>query len=877
MTSVGSALFDINDDGEDHGYAGTNGEVFRLKLRQPAGAGSVIFQVYREGSDPALGIAANPPRASSDAPLITLVGTSSGGAVSPATPADEVEGTLPVSGSHSYIIRCIRDRGQRTLSSGRVVVDPSLVHERGIYIPAGTGLRKIVATETNQFGIEGWAEPLNALIANGTTSGSFLAPGTGAVARSVSSRLSDEIYVTDYMTAEEITDAYDGTFLFDHQPAIQQAIDYALFRSEALGEAAGPRVMLPAGVLRCDRTIHMNYGIDFRSVQLIGHGIRQGGTYSKSACGTSLVAFFDDAPLIAVQGARDPVIRDMSLYQELVGAHILNVCQNDPASMAHLSPAAWVDASFPASASSRYAPQCAIAVDPYSGVAPGTAYPAVDYPDFLGVVPQYGKGFSRNLLVENVMIWGFVVGIAQQPCNADANGDFTKLRRVEFYFCVYGFSWGNTQARSNALYDCIFAYVHTALASTVHGLQIGNPQISVYSCSFEIGYQLFDIGNLNYGNGPLFVGCFGEALYRLGRGNAGNAFRQGGMRFQNCEWGFSWWSRYGVPTHVLEWLDHSGLCIFDTCFFYMPDAIGYLGFKATGTSNEGEPARCFKFVNCQVDGQSIELDEEYQRSAYNATQRIVVSNASCCMDEYSVHTGHLANIDTGEQSVPRLIATPARAPRVYGVPVYASRVKCATHGADPGIPVGWKAANLPAATVGAIDGRLLEVTYDGSVTTASLMHTGGDVGDVVISADNGIAFLVRSRTGSAVLLEAMNGYDKDENFLESLPGSTTLWPINCRRYTLAGVVYADITAESEVMTNVIMASGSFANIPTLFTVGDFLYVDTDVETIIQPTQANIVSWDNTAKTITFGGDFMVTQQRRRIAIFVRPALPNVAA
>lgn len=877
---MGSALFDIENDGEDHGYAGTNGQSFSLKLRNPNGVGSVMFQVYREGSDPALGIAANPPRASSDAPLITLVGTSSGGAVSPATPAGEVEGTLPVSGAHSYIIRCVVDRGQRTLPNGRVVVDPSLVHERGIYIPAGDGLRKIVATETNQFGLEGWAQPMNALIANGTTSGSFLPPGSGAVARSVSSRLSEDIYVTDFMTEEERAAVFapnDITFPVNHQPAIQKAIDYAMYRSAGPGVGAGPSVVLPGGVYRIDDTLHLGYGTEFRGVQFRGAGMREGGNFDVSGTGTVIIATFNDRPAIAIQGARSTVVDGMTIVQQRQGAHILGVAQNDAANMAHLDPAAWVDPTFPASASSQYAPLCAIAIDPYSGVRPGVSYPDVTYPAHMGggAVPQYGKLHSRNVLIQNVHINGFVVGVALQPCNDDANGDFVKLRRVSFRFCVWGYSWGNTQARVNALYDGVFAYVHTALTTTRHGRQTGNPQIAVYSTSFEIGMQICEILNLNYGQGPTFTGCFAESMYSIGKLQGGNAFRTGGARFQSCEFGFTWWTRYGVPTYVLIFDGTTMQCVLDNCFFYMAATRGgYLAFKGSGADDE--PAKSFRLTNCQRDGQDIDITDEYQRAAFNATMGIVVSRGSTCMDRFSVSSGHVSNIDTGAQETPRLNSEWQRAARVNCANVYATHIKALSAGADPGVPVRWKSAILPGAELVELDGRLLTVDMPG-ITTASLAQTGGDVGDVLVSTNNGVAFLVRSRTGTELLLEAMTGYDKDEELLESLPAECTFVPIHCRRYSIPTVVYADMTEGSDTLTNVLTGPGSYADIPANFTIGDYLVVDGDVDRCIQPQHARLASYDNGTKTLTFDGVFMYTQARRRITLWSRPPLPNVAA
>jgi len=155
-----SALFDIDDDGEDRGFEATPGEPFTLKLRSAAGATSVVFQTFDPGGFSAeLGIAGNPPRASKGAPTLSLEGATTGPAVSPSTVGGEVSGTIGAAG-HSYILRCVVNGGTRQLPSGALVPDPTLIHERGIFTRTPRGARKVVATETTQFEIDGWAGAL---------------------------------------------------------------------------------------------------------------------------------------------------------------------------------------------------------------------------------------------------------------------------------------------------------------------------------------------------------------------------------------------------------------------------------------------------------------------------------------------------------------------------------------------------------------------------------------------------------------------------------------------------------------------------------------------------------------------------------------------
>lgn len=163
---MASALFDVNADGGNQGFQATNAQVLTLRLRQqpPIGVNTLLFQVFDPaGFNPLLGIAANPPRASKSAPTLTIVGATAGQAVSPVSVDGSVNVTLPGTGSHSWIVRCVVNGGMKTLPSGDQVVDPTLIVERGIWIPTVLGARKVVCTETRQFSDGGWADALTDL------------------------------------------------------------------------------------------------------------------------------------------------------------------------------------------------------------------------------------------------------------------------------------------------------------------------------------------------------------------------------------------------------------------------------------------------------------------------------------------------------------------------------------------------------------------------------------------------------------------------------------------------------------------------------------------------------------------------------------------
>ena len=166
-----NALFDINGDGNDQGFTGSNGQAVAFKLRDdPApGVTSVLYQVFDPGLfDAGLGIAANPPRSSCDAPTIVLDNGagSTGQAVKTTAPTGTVTSAFPASGAHSYIVRCVVNGGQSVGPNGKLGPDARLIHERIIAVPNPLGTRKPITTETNQFEDDGWGQVMCDLVDN---------------------------------------------------------------------------------------------------------------------------------------------------------------------------------------------------------------------------------------------------------------------------------------------------------------------------------------------------------------------------------------------------------------------------------------------------------------------------------------------------------------------------------------------------------------------------------------------------------------------------------------------------------------------------------------------------------------------------------------
>lgn len=156
---MATAKFSINADTADQGFDADVDDVLLLRLKPlpVAGVSTVLYQVFApDAFSYELGIARNPPRASPGAPVLSLVGATTGQSVSPVAVDGTVSVTLPHTGSYSWIVRCIVNGGMVALPDGRTVVDPTLVHERMISIRDANGLRAVVPTETTQYSDDGW-------------------------------------------------------------------------------------------------------------------------------------------------------------------------------------------------------------------------------------------------------------------------------------------------------------------------------------------------------------------------------------------------------------------------------------------------------------------------------------------------------------------------------------------------------------------------------------------------------------------------------------------------------------------------------------------------------------------------------------------------
>lgn len=140
---------------ENRGFDAAAGEGLAFRLEDGASnrVQSFQIQVYSPTNT-------NSPRCTKGAPLLTLVGKTSGQSVEAATPSADITTTMPGSGVHGWMVVATVNGGVN--ADG--VVDPNYRFARMVVMRTGAGTRKMISLEATEYQPEGWAEAYNELV-----------------------------------------------------------------------------------------------------------------------------------------------------------------------------------------------------------------------------------------------------------------------------------------------------------------------------------------------------------------------------------------------------------------------------------------------------------------------------------------------------------------------------------------------------------------------------------------------------------------------------------------------------------------------------------------------------------------------------------------
>jgi len=628
-----------------------------------------------------------------------------------------------------------------------------------------------------------------------------------------------------------VDDAHPGT---DNTTAIQAAIDYSIYGS-------GKRhVTILGGRYRTTATLQAGYGTagNYDSVVIEGVGYRYRGEAVFS--GTSLHPSQTDSPCINFQGGRGSVLRGMAIIGKLgsyITAHHLAGDGGTP-DLDDTVSSNWTDTSLGSNTDSRYAPYAGIAVDAYSGTRPGTSYPDVTYPSFLGATSQYGKLTSQDVLIEDVFIEGFIVGVANQPSDTDSNGDFTNLNRVYVSRCKWGVSVGNSQSRNFGLSNVKGSYLYAMLTNDKHGKQLGKFGGAITNLSLYGGViNIFEFRNF-YAEPIHFVNFYGESLWRIGTIATGTTNTRS-VIFTAGEFSFGAQNdTRGYPANVLSDAAYGGLDMqFRGCYFINYNSVA--SFYMRGVTFDGSYFR-------RDDART----NTYEQIAHNALVGGLVTFQLETPDRSRLKLDPY-NLDSGSKlGAPYSTRRWMRSTRLHCIPFYCEQVSSYQEawdvlgGSGGGPPrLADRVVSKTSLSTCSLSGRTLTVTF-ASRSNTLFMQCGPEVGDVLWDDETGTTFFVRSRTGTTILAEMQNNYKSAgggtwTTVTTFSTNSGNLWFRNARYYTPQYYLRGDATAGSAVLTNCARDDGYTGFITGDIATGDALAVLDTMDQWVSSTQAVI--------------------------------------
>ena len=705
----------------------------------------------------------------------------------------------------------------------------------------------------------------------------FLASGTGASQRTVLDKLRDVVSVKDFGAV--------GDGVADDTAAIQAAIDWVMYRNLAWNATKplpnGGSVYIPAGIYRITDTIQLGYGMSYGSVKIYGDGRRYRGENNYYFSGTAIIADFNDRPAIAVNSGRGTSIESMTIRGQMDSYCIAQNLGNPSVTpgVDDRVAANWVDPAFPASASSRYAPYCAIAVDPYAGPRPAVSYPDVVFPSWLNWTQQYNKNFSQATIIRDVEIGGFVVGVAVQPGDADGNGDYTRMANCFVEYCQYAISVGNSQARDFQVSDTIFFTIFAGIVTGINGRQSGDPSFDVRNCSFLHMMWWALVPTMALGGCMAFRNCYCESQYGIGKFNEfGGGSTVNSVTFDECDFNFQLWPTRGIPTSPFTF-GALGACTFNGCTFYPPQIPDNpLTGKTPNIIYINGDAENIAVTNCFVYT-GFEASFLYEKQAINATGGLVFRVAQNNLANWSIRTPPFYNMSTGNKVniIARLDNMRTQnCTRTTCLPVYAQHACAAFY--DPGFALplrpGIQEAKTAFASVSQ-SGNTVTLDVTGGLTADDLFQTGGDVGDIIIDTSTATVFIVAARTGLVLTLKAQNNLDSSGNLAVTISlASGNIARMNCRLFTLQYAQFGDLSNSSATISNIACGDGFPRNLNSAtlgVQIGDAVFAP-GINGFVSAANAYITNV--TSNSIVMTGNARYTQARERLTLFVKKPTPN---
>lgn len=706
--------------------------------------------------------------------------------------------------------------------------------------------------------------------------GSMVEEDSGAVIRSGSRRyVINELRITPQMFGA----AGDGNV--DDTKAIQKAIDFVSYKSK------DREAYFPGGMYKITNTIHLGYGVNVAGSPYVTLRI-SGTSGGRGTQGTKIIPTMRDRPAFAVTSGRQVRIGNITFVGDSYVQATAKLLFPTKVAAAN-EKSTWRNPKWPASATSETAPFAAIAIDPYAGPTPFTPYPDVSFPSFLPKSSQYNKPPTSDLMISDVVITGFEVGVVLSPSGSNQQTDFMRFDRMWIEYCTYGISVAHTDSREVSLKDSYISSCHTGITTGAHGMKLGNWGGAVINCAFDRVVQWFDFSDPAYPRtGPIkFISCYGENVWRLGNFGSLSAptgsSRDTNIEFDHCTVKFQHAEALGIPDYILFASNRSYVTFSGGAFAFFQGT-----FSLRGAMNH------FSFENGTVFENNSVRTQEYEMLADNATGGgIVMSNSSgqnLRIKPQSFFIKHTAY--DGNSKVIRELSEPAESSAARIPPIYAKEVIGANGTSSGGMGLTRSTATPFAYTIRtksgfnaiALTDRDLSLTFPANWSEINFMQRGGNPGDIIVDLESGAIFYVYSRTGQVVRAKLQNNYrisGSKYSYLTpidvSLSATTSILVLNSRCYVPAVYTIGDLSAGSDVISNVGTDGGLATHLSAEFPVGAAIMTDPETDNIVKFSGSNNVirAVDEQAKQIIITGNALKTEAKRRLAIMILQGPTNI--
>jgi|GEM_PF-5251356 len=649
----------------------------------------------------------------------------------------------------------------------------------------------------------------------------------------------------------------------------------------------------PNRSFRITAPLHAHYGTASSQCRLFGHWNYRGNnpsqTYLEHPSGTTLLCDFTEGMGISIAGSYGAHVKGLALIgRNAAWVRANNLGYGTPRIDDTLA-ANWIDPALPEAAGGRYSAYAGITVDAfYEKGRP--AYPIPDLPAYLGgaVIDKP----STQILIEECYISGFVVGVADAPGGAPYCSDFMQIRRTVVERCQYGLSACQSQQRNLIRESCFYTSCYCAETTNTHGNADGTLGIAL-NISYAGVIHLFKLaasgGSKPWFNGLpiLFLGCQGEALWRMGDIDATTPVETS-LVFEGCSFSFDSTAVpvRGVPATMLAGFKPGSpiaITFRDTRLYTYPSVFPVM-FDAECVSADGLSLLSNNGIGIG-GGNYIGLglrQRGYQRLASNATADGLV------LRDGASRTGRMRlkfcqyDVDTrrpAPDNVRSIICGPTQySERGRNVCAYMQRVTGSSEADAEGewLPPQTSLVEKASLSQVRLSGRMLTFVLAESERAAATLALSGPLpGDVLIDQTSGSVFFVeatdpQSGTVRAILQNNYRTADGGASFSLHDPvdlASGTFLLLNARLYAAREPLTGEVEKGGDRLTLLAAPSEAPPVADSKVVAGDYLHPRHGMPAPFAPEACRVVAV--TPDALTLDGLARSSAPPQQYRVFVR--------